>query len=200
MSDNRLHSVFIIVLVCLAGLANPTALHASSPGDSTYAVVVYVGGGLSQYLPSVGGPPGIPIDVSRLGAAGTVRVMWHPNYRLRLGIETGATKFYSYTLQTQPSGEVSLTGVPLLLVWSMQVMNVDLFLGSGYYRLNSHLDYQGTVDASTWSLGWMAAASYTHPLSDKLGVAGEVKWMNASEHELANLTIQAQLVWRVFEW
>lgn len=200
MSDNRSRSVFIIALVCLAGLANPISVHAGEPSDSTYAVVAYIGGGFSRYLPSVSGPPDIPIDVSRLGPAGTIRVMWHPNYRVRLGVETGWTKFYSYTLQAQPSGKLYLSGVPLLVVWSMQVLNVDLFLGTGYYRLNSNLDYQGTVNASTWSLGWMAAASYTHPLSEKLGVAGEVKWMNATEHELATLTIQAQLVWRVFEW
>jgi hypothetical protein len=66
--------------------------------------------------------------------------------------------------------------------------------------LNSHLDYQGTVNVSTLSLGWMAAASYTHPLSDKLGIAGEIKWMNASEHESANVTFQAQLVWQLFDW
>ena len=200
MSDNKSLSVLITALVCLAGLANPTALHAGSPGDSTYAVVAYIGGGVSQYLLAAGGPPDIPIDVSKLGVAGTVRIMWYPNHLVRLGIETGWTKFYSYTLQAEPTGQVYLSGFPLLAVWSMQVMNVDLFLGSGYYLLNSHLNYQGAVDVKTWSLGWMAAASYTHPLSDNLGVAGEVKWMNASEHELANMTAQVQLVWRVFEW
>jgi hypothetical protein len=200
MSDNKSLSVLITALICLAGLVNPTPLHAGSPSDSTYEVVAYIGGGFSRYLLAPGGPPDIPINVSKMGLAGTVRVMWHPNHLVRLGIETGWTKFYSYTLQTQPSGQVYLSGVPLLIVWSMRVLNVDLFWGSGYYLLNSNLDYQGTVNVKTWSLGWMVAASYTHPLSDKLGVAGEVKWMNATEHELANLTAQVQLVWRVFEW
>lgn len=200
MSDNKPLLLLITALLCCMGLVNPTALHAASTGDSTYEVVAYIGGGFSQYLLAPGGPPDIPIDVSKLGMAGTVRVMWHPDHLVRLGIETGWTKFYSYTLQAQPSGQLYLSGVPLLVVWSMQVLNVDLFAGTGYYLLNSNLDYQGTVNVKTWSLGWMVAASYTHPLSDKLGVAGEVKWMNASEYETANLTAQVQLVWRVFEW
>jgi hypothetical protein len=200
MSDNRIRFILVAALVWVTGLANPGTALAGAPDDSTYEVVAYIGGGFSRYLLTPGGPPDIPIDVSKIGPAGTIRIMWHPNYRVRLGIETGWTKFYSYTLQTQPSGQLYLSGVPLLVVWSMQVVSVDLFLGTGYYRLNSNLDYQGTVNAKTWSLGWMAAASYTHPISEKLGVAGEVKWMTATEHELGNLTIQAQLVWKVFEW
>jgi hypothetical protein len=190
----------VTTLLAAASLASPSAATAGSPGDSAYAIVAYVGGGISQYLVVPGGPPDIPTDVSKTGLAGTVRLMWHPDYLLRLGIETGWTKLYSYTLQQQPAGELFLSAVPALIVWSMPVYGVDLFFGAGYYLLNSSLDYQGTVDVSTWSLGWMAAASYTHPLTDNLGVAGEIKWMNASEHESSNLTIQAQLVWRLFEW
>jgi hypothetical protein len=173
---------------------------AGTPGDSTFTLVAYVGGGLSQYVAAPGGVPGIPTDVSRTGLAGTFRLMWHPDHLLSLGLESGWTNLYSYELQGGSSGSLALSAVPILVVWSMPVFGVDFFLGSGYYMLNSHLDYQGTVNVSTLSLGWMAAASYTHPLSDKLGIAGEIKWMNASEHESANVTLQAQLVWQLFDW
>ena len=195
-----MRTALVAAVFLLTTLKAPPPLYAGTPGDSTYALVAYVGGGLSQYVLVPGGPPDIPTDVSKTGLAGTVRLMWQPDHLLRLGIESGWTKLYSYTLEQQPTGQLFLSAVPLLLVWSMPVFGVDLFLGSGYYLLNSNLDYQGTVNVSTWSLGWMAAASYTHPLSDQLGVAGEIKWMNASEHESANLTVQAQLVWRLFEW
>jgi hypothetical protein len=93
-----------------------------------------------------------------------------------------------------------LSGVPLIAVWSMNILKVDLFAGAGYYYLNSNLDYHGTVSAHTWSLGWLAAASYTHPLSENLGVAGEIKWMNAVENQDVVMTIQVQLVWKLLEW
>ncbi len=93
-----------------------------------------------------------------------------------------------------------LSRVPLIAVWSMNILKVDLFAGAGYYYLNSNLDYHGTVNAHTWSLGWLAAASYTDPLSENLGVAGEIKWMNAVENQDVVMTIQVQLVWKLLEW
>jgi len=166
-----------------------------------YALVAYVGGGLAYYPITAGAPPpGIPSDLTRFGGSGTLRLMWHPDHLLRLGIETGWTMFYSYKLEGSSPGSMHLSAVPLLWVMSMEVLGVNLFVGSGYYRLNSNLQYQGTVNVQTWSLGWMAAASYVHPVSENLGVAGELKWVNASEHEEASLALQIQLVWKFFEW
>ncbi len=201
MSTNKFRTLLAALMVCSTGLAIVPQLRAGTPGDGTYSLVAYVGGGLSNYATSVGGPPaGVPYDVSRAGFAGTVRVMWHPDHLIRLGIESGWTKFYQYTFGSQNQGEMVLSGVPLLAVWSMNVLKVDLFAGAGYYYMNSNLNYQGTVNAYTWSLGWMAAASYTQPLSDKLGVAGEIKWMNPVESQDAVVTLQVQLVWKILEW
>lgn len=201
MSARPLRISAAVLVCCLAGFAVPGDLRAGTPGDSTYSLVAYIGGGLARYIVAPGGPPpGVPVEYTRTGLSGTVRVMWHPDHLLRLGLESGWASFYSYKFGTQPSGEVSLSAVPLLVVWSMNVLGVDWFVGSGYYRLNSSLDFKGTVDVQTWSLGWMAAASYTHPLSESLGLAGEVKWMNATEHADAALNIQVQLVWKLLEW
>jgi len=126
--------------------------------------------------------------------------MWHPDHLIRLGLETGWTKFYSYEFGSQGEGEMYLSGVPLIVVWSMNVLNIDFFAGAGYYHLNSNIDYKGTINGTTWSLGWMTAGSYTHKLSDNLGVAGELKWMNAVESQDAVITLQVQLVWKFFEW
>ncbi len=82
----------------------------------------------------------------------------------------------------------------------MNILHVDWFAGAGYYHINSNLNYKGTASVSTWSLGWLAAASYTHKLSDNWGIAGELKWMNAVEHEDASFTFQVQMVWKFLEW
>jgi hypothetical protein len=201
MSDNRNRAILLALLLCAAGVAFAPQLHAGTPGDGTYSLVAYIGGGYSHYVTTPGGPPSdIPVDHTKSGFAGTVRVMWVPDHLIRLGLESGWTTFYSYKFGAQSDGKMSLTGVPLIVVWSMNVLKVDLFAGAGYYHLNSNLDYHGTITGHTWSLGWLAAASYTHPLSENLGVAGEVKWMNAVENQDAVMTIQVQLVWKFLEW
>ncbi len=189
------------LLMCTAGLAIVPQLRAQTPGEGMYNLTAYIGGGLSQYVASPGGPPaGIPVDHSKTGLAATARVMWCPDHLIRLGLESGWTNFYSYKFGSQNEGEESVSAVPLIAVWSMNILHVDLFAGGGYYHLNSNLNYKGTVSVNTWSLGWLAAASYTHKLSDNWGVAGEIKWMNAVESQDAAITFQVQMVWKFLEW
>jgi hypothetical protein len=189
------------LLLCVAGLAIAPQLHAQTPGDGMYNLTAYFGGGLSRYVASPGGPPsGVPVDYTKTGLGATARVMWCPDHLIRLGLESGWTNFYSYKFGSQNEGEESVSAVPLIAVWSMNILHVDLFAGAGYYHLTSNLNYKGTVTVSTWSLGWLAAASYTHKLSDNWGVAGEFKWMNATESQDAALTFQVQMVWKFLEW
>lgn len=196
---------FLAIVAAASLLSAVLTVGARGQSEETpagpYALVAYVGGGLSYYPITPGSPPpGVAHELTRVGGAGTVRVMWHPDHLIRLGVETGWTMFYSYRLTQPPPGELHLSAVPLLWVLSMEVFDINLFAGSGYYLLNSNLQYEGTVNVQTWSLGWMLAASYVRPISENLGIAGELKWMNASEHEEANLTLQVQLVWKFLEW
>jgi hypothetical protein len=201
MSARRCRVLFNALLVFAAGLTVTPQLRAGAPHDTTYSLVAYVGGGYSRYVAALGGPPaGVPVDFTKSGLAGTARVMWWPDHLIHLGIETGWTSFYSYKFGSQYEGQESVSAVPVIIVWSMNVLKVDVFAGAGYYLLNSNLDYHGTVNVQTWSLGWLAAASYTHKFSDNWGVAGEIKWQYAAEHQDAALTFQVQMVWKFLEW
>lgn len=188
----------------LWGLASITAaprLHAGAPEDGRFSLVAYAGGGLSRYIAASGGPPaGVQVDYGKWGIAGTARVMWYPDHRIRVGVETGWAKLYSYDFGPGGEGRVHISAFPLIPVWSMNVMGIDLFAGAGYYILNSRLDYRGDVTVHNWSLGWLAAASYTYRWEGDWGIAGELKWMNVAEHQDAALTLQIQMVWKFFEW
>ena len=173
-----------------------------SKGAGEYSFVLYAGGGLSLYAATPGVPDYIETKETTSGFGGTVRIMWHPDHLLRLGIETGQIPFYSYTIKDNNySGELKLSAVPLLLEWSMPVGNrFNLFLGYGVYFLNSKLDYAGITKSSTRSIGLAVAANYIYPVSDKIGIAGEIKWMNATETKNKILNAQVQLVWKFYRW
>ena len=178
-----------------------------------YNLVVTAGGGLSYYSTHLGIPDALEnTRLSRFGVPASIRVMWHPDHRLRLGLETGWTTMYSYRGQIAGDpARVYVSMVPVLAVFSMPLAwlsgtdrsltrRLSLTAGTGFYLNYSRLDYLGTVLAQTTSLGWMAAGSYTYPVSRRLRVSGELKWYDAVAVENAAFTAELQVVWRAFSW
>lgn len=178
-----------------------------------YNLVVTTGGGLSYYSTHLGVPEAInQPHVSRFGVPASLRVMWYPDHRLRMGLETGWTTMYSYRGYVgSDKAHVYVSVVPILVVFSMPLAwlsgtertltrRLALTVGTGLYVNYTRLDYVGTVFSSTNSLGWMAAGSYTYPLGRHFRLAGELKWYDAVAVENAAFTAEIQLVWRAFSW
>ena len=189
----------LLCLLCI--LLVPGRLAAGEPNDSTYRLVAVVGAGGSLYTEPAGTPSGLSADVSRVGPAATFRILWRPDHLLSVGLETGWTKLYSYTTTGDVAGKVYLSQMPLYIVWSMRFADAFNVLGGyGYSRLNTHLEYGGTVNTSSWSMGWIAACSYEHPVARALAVAAELKWVNVVESHDAAVTLQVQLVYSFLEW
>lgn len=178
-----------------------------------YTLVVTAGGGLSYYSTHLGVPASLEqTHVSRFGVPGSLRMMWYPDHRLRVGLETGWTTMYSYRGKVaNDNAHVYVSAIPVLLVFSMPlawlrgtdrslVRRLAITAGTGIYINHSRLDYVGTIFSNTNSLGWMAAASYTYPIGRRFRVAGELKWFDAVAAENAAFTAELQLVWRAFSW
>ncbi|WP_460909906.1 hypothetical protein [Spirosoma areae] len=178
-----------------------------------YAIVVTAGGGLSYYSTNLGVPPTLEgARISRFGFPASLRVMWHPDHRLRVGLETGWTTIYSYRgFVGGERSQVYVSGVPILLVFSMPLAwlsgtdrslfrRLALTGGTGAYVIQSRLNYDGIVKATTVSIGWMAAGSYTYPIGRRFRVAAELKWFDAVAAENAVFAAQLQVVWRAFSW
>lgn len=168
-----------------------------------YAWVAYFSGGPGYYVSNSGAPSFLSPKVSNLSRVGTFRLMWHPDHLLKVGVETGQLTFYSYRFRdsVNTEGVVKVTAVPLLVEWNMAVTKrLNLFAGSGVYFLNTNLDYRGKTTSKKVSIGWMAAGSYIHPLSAKVGLGTELKWMNAAETSNGIVSLQLQLVWKFLNW
>jgi hypothetical protein len=199
--------ITLAAAIMTAALFNTCFAQTTVKNDSLVqpkkSLVLQVGGGSSYYLAAVKiKPAALAGSVQRYGPAATIRLMWYPRHRLRLGLETGYTQFYSYGVQNgNNSGKLRLQAVPVLLVWSMQVLKrVNVYAGFGSYRLITRLDYDGQVNSKAWVLGTNIALSYTQPISKKIGIAAEAKWMDAFETKDAAISVQAQLVWKFLQW
>ncbi|RYF83382.1 MAG: hypothetical protein EON98_10360 [Chitinophagaceae bacterium] len=168
-----------------------------------YGWVLYVSGGAGYYLSNRGAPDYLERKISNLSHVSNIRIMWHPDHLLKVGLETGHMTFYSYRFKdsTGLSGKAKLYAIPVLIEWTMAVTKrLNLFAGSGVYFLRTTLDYQGRTVSPKLSIGWMAAGSYIHPLSENVGLGTEVKWMEAAETNNGIVSLQLQLVWKFLKW
>lgn len=178
-----------------------------------YNIVLSLGGGLSYYSTHLGVPPAIEQShISRFGVPTSFRAMWYPDHRLRMGLETGWTTMYSYRGHIgSDNTRVYVSAIPVLIVFSMPLgwlsgtersltRRLALSVGTGVYINHSQINYLETVYSNTNSLGWMAAASYAHPVGKRFRIGGELKWYDAVAAENAAFTAELQLIWRAFSW
>jgi hypothetical protein len=205
MYTNKLKYFVTIVMVsftinlCLA----QTDVKVDPGINRKKSLVLYIGGGLSHYTAPINTQPiGLQTNIKRTSATGTIRVMWHPQYRLRVGLETGYVNFYSYSLKNgNNNGSVSLSAIPVLVTWSMVlVKRLQIFAGFGSYFLTSRLNYLGKVQSASHSLGSNIALSYVQPISKNLGIAAEAKWMDAFQTKDQGISLQVQMRWKFLEW
>jgi hypothetical protein len=197
----RLHTIVRHGMLFLALALGPTGAAAQPHPDSTYAVWLYGGAGITRYVAEVNTPAGIKATVHPGGAAFSFRAMWYPDHLLRIGIETGWVRFFSYTLHGAADGNLYTSAAPLLLVFSMPLTDrVNVSIGGGGYFVSSKLDFEGVVRETEFSQGYMVGASYHYPLSASLGLAAEAKWYNASQFEDGTITAEVMLVWRCLSW
>lgn len=209
-----------VIVLLLTQLNTPARAQTDSTAGKRgpYAVVLTVDGGLSYYLAPVGMPPGLEqVAARRTGVPVTFRAMWHPDHRLRIGLETGFVPMYSYRATVSRAtaagerAEVAVSSIPILLVFSMPLAwlsgtersiarRLAVSGGTGAYVVNSRLAYAGRVESNRLNIGWMLAGSYTQPISRRFRVATEVKWYSVTATKDDVLTVQLQLIWRAFSW
>lgn len=222
----RLHSTnWLLVLLLLSLSAKAQQVHRirrivpdsidtkKNTRRGPYRIVATAGSGLSYYSTHILIPDALEQShLSRFGVPASFRLMWYPDHRLRVGLESGWIPMYNYRGQIAgESARVNISVIPVLVVFSMPLAWISgtersiarrlaLTVGSGYYLNQSRLRYGDDIIGSKNSLGWMAAGSYTHLIGRRFRVAGELKWYDAVSAENAAFTAELQVVWRAFSW
>jgi hypothetical protein len=168
-----------------------------------YSFVVYVSGGLGHYPSYSKDLAYLNPEIKNVNPVSTIRIMWHPDHLVKVGLETGYMTFLNYSLKDSvgKKGKVVLNAIPLLVEWTMALTKrFNVFAGSGVYFLTTNLDYKGKTRSNKISVGWMAAASYIQPLSKNMGLGAELKWLDAAESRDGTICLQLQWVWRFLKW
>lgn len=203
MCNNKYIFIFSLLFLAIQSFGQNTEFTSQPTGRGNYALVAYISGGPGYFISNDGAPSYLNPNQVKFNPVTTIRIMWHPDHLLKVGLESGFINFYAYNLTDSAGnkGKIALDAIPLLLEWSMSVTKrFNIFAGSGAYLLNTHLNYLGKTNSKKISVGWMAAASYILPLSKNTGLGAEAKWLYAAETVKGTLCLQLQFVWKFLKW
>lgn len=120
----------------------------------------------------------------------TFRLMWEPEHRLAMGLESGYYTVYSLD---RPGGTAKLSAVPLLLSFRIRVLP-DFYLsgGPGLTIMYSNVSvFNNTANSSFLSLANLhVSAMYRRKLSDRFDLGGEIKFLNFGKTEDYGFSVQ----------
>lgn len=184
-------------------------------GEKPYELNAFVGVGYNRFI------SGLQEEgLNKNGFNGTIRIMWSPEYLLRIGLETGYVKVFSVDVKNLDTefGTTYLTtnmsAIPIFIMWSMDLgKKVDINIGTGGFILYSSVDSFGNKVTSTeFSSGYIISLTYLKNIYDDLDIGIEVKWdyINKIGNELrwgslnrlsdGNILIQIMFKYKFLEW
>lgn len=164
-------------LPLLALLIVQTAFSQEKQLAKTARFSVTLGSGWSHYIDNLDyGSKNLKKDFAGLA----FRLMWEPEYRLSLGLESGLyTLFSKQSPANAPTvGDVSRRITPALLHLRMRMIH-HFYLGTGFglaFLTNTTRYVDQKIVTKTISLSnYQFSASYLHPLGKQLQIGAEAK-------------------------
>jgi hypothetical protein len=178
-------------------LAFNVVLHAEKR-DSVFALSIEVTPGLTTNIESG--------KINQLNFAPSLRVFWKPNHLLNIGIETSLLKLdrESRTNVESEFGTTSfkaaLNALPVLLIFNMKVLHIDVYGGIGASYITSKVDAFNTkVIAHIWRYTYCCGVGYTYPLK-RFGIGIEARMYSFAKLEKTMIGIMPKLTYDFYKW
>lgn len=176
--------------------------HGQETPATTFRLFIDAGGGYAYKLNT---PKSTFGSYTRDGIAGTFRLKWGSSNLLGIGVETGwipisSTSAKNYNSEFGPIDlSASSSAVPLLAIFSMQRLGIQLHAGFGYYRVHATATVMGeTMESSEWKMGYLLSLGYGKLITSDYRIGMEVKWNNIVEHQVSILSVQARIIVKIF--
>lgn len=147
--------------------------------EKPYHLNAFIGIGYNRFISGIEEK-----GLNKNGFNGTIRIMWSPEYLLRVGLESGYIKLFSVDVKNLDTDfgrtylRTNMSAVPLFIMWSMDLgKKVDINIGTGGFLLYSSVDSFGNKVTSTeFSNGYIISLTYLTTLHRDLDIGVELKW------------------------
>ncbi len=164
--------------------------------DTTLRMSMQVGVGWTHYYNRLIGQN--PISNDHLGTS--LRIMWEPEHRLSVGVETGYYKLYRVSLETGNDAHVDLSVIPVMANFRMRILkNFFITGGTGVIIMQSTVSSTGNESSSSRVISYsnvQLSGLYLYHLTPQLAVGGELKfiWIDKTNDVIHGA--QAIVSWR----
>lgn len=166
------------------------------------------GGGYGLFFNPLSGSYEYGTKIIRPAFSG--KLLWEPEYRLSVGIESGYFYLYSTNFNTDTESEESmiydLSIIPLFLSISMKIFNrFEINFATGWssliyniktYSTNNYITKGHIYSMSNFSAG----CSYYFPISDNLKLGAEIKYFYIGKTDNMHLSALINLSYDLFTW
>ena len=168
-------------------LAAQTNSHTDSPGKSQNNFGLYAGFGPNYYFNNLVLAKQF---VNEFNYSISASIMWEPEHRLSLGLETGFYRLYTVRI-SDPDINITNDAIPISLVVCMRILrNIYFKFASGQTILLNKVTSSdfGKIKASTVSLGdFSGSLEYRKQLNDRFSLGSEMKFYYASKLDDKNI-------------
>jgi hypothetical protein len=182
-------------------------LTAQTPDSSRYLKLT-IGGGYGHYFNTFTNVS--DQDVVNNKPSFSARLLWQPEYRLRLGLESGLYYIYSTTRIQTDGGSDKLTTnlkvIPIFLSLSMAVTKrFELNFSTGWtsmiYTIQINKSTKNKITGHTFSMSNFAAGcSYYIPLSRKIDLGAEIKYMYLGKTDDYHVSGMINFSYKIKTW
>lgn len=138
--------------------------------------------------------------LDRSGPAANLRIMWRSKYLLAYGLEVGYTTRFSVNSNAGGASISATSGaVPFLGVFSMSpARGLFVNVGLGFVFSTSSVDALGSSAwSSSFGSGFMAGVAYLMPVSRKLDLGAEFRFLRADTFNDNVLSLQLTVAYRL---
>jgi hypothetical protein len=206
MFDITINRIFQFILLILLILS---ALFSHGQGsEKSRSIRLELGGGLGHYFNTFTNVLDEDVKNNRPSFCG--KILWQPEYRLSLGIESGYYFMYSTTRIQTDIGAEKLTSrlkvVPLFLSLSMRVVNhLNINFGTGLadmiYTLNAAKTKSDKVVGTTYSMSnYTTGFTYSYQLGKKISLGAEFKYLYLRKTDDSHVSLLVNISYNILKW
>ncbi len=194
--------ITILLVLCFGFMLTPAK---AAPSDSLYHLTITAGFGYGHFFNEFVNVPDENMTKNLPAFVG--RIMWEPNHRLKLGLESGY--YYLYKVKNVPAiiGQDELTSEmalwPIFLHVSMNIVdNIYASVSSGYSFMNYKVESdEGTSIGTVASLSNIVLSlSYNYPLNKDWLLGADFRYMYIGETEDGYLNLNIFVTFNILSY
>ena len=180
----------------------------SQSQEKSRSINLILGGGIGHFFNTFSNVLDEDVHNERPSFSG--KLLWQPEYRLSIGIESGYYFMYSTTRIQTESGSEKLTSklkvVPIFLSLSMNVINhLDINFGTGWadmiYTVNPAQSKADKVVGTTYSMSnYTTGITYSYPLGKKFKLGAEFKYLYLRKTNDSQVSLLLNISYKIFSW